>query len=181
MAPRKSGKLKPNRDRDAQNPLYREAEERVLAWLLGRGKEVTDVRDAKSYYDFVVGGAWTLDVKADTVAHHTGRLVWEAGVLVKSKAGPEAVQEGWGQHHGLSYIAYVLIPQTREEAGWPVLVVQAQGLREAVSQAVGEGLVGVEAPLKPFVIEGEDRDAWGYAISMTWLRSKGLVLEEGEV
>ena len=186
MAPRKSGRDKPNRDRDVQNPLYHEAEERVLAWLLAQGKEVTDVRDSKLYYDFIIGGAWTLDVKADTRAHETGRVIWESAIIVKGREDASAVQEGWGQHHGLSYIAYVLVPGAREDApqaGWPVLIVQAQGLRQAVSQAVSEGLVGHEAVsvLRPFVIDGEDRMATGYAVLISWLRDKGLVLEEGEV
>lgn len=185
MAPRKSGRDKPNRDRDVHNPLYAEAENRVLAWLLAQGKEVTDVREERTYYDFIVGGAWTLDVKCDTRAHDTGRVIWESAVIVKGREDASAVQEGWGQHHGLSYVAYVLV-QDGGAGPWPLLIVQAQGLRQAVSQAVSEGLVGVDTeiykpPLKAFVIDGEDRVAMGYAVKIKWLRDKGLVLEEGEV
>lgn len=185
MAPRKSGRDKPNRDRDVHNPLYHEAEERVLAWLLAQGKEVTDVREERTYYDFIIGGAWTLDVKADTRAHDTGRVVWEAAVIVKGREDASAVQEGWGQHHGLSYIAYVIIPSGYEGTSphpWPLLIVQAQGLRQAILQTISEGLVGHGGhALRPFVIDGEDRVATGYAVLISWLRDKGLLLEEGEV
>lgn len=179
MAPRTTRVY--DREIDAKNPLYAEAEERVLYWLQSQRKEVRDVREARTYYDFVLGDAWTLDVKTDMRAHETGRVVWEAGVLNKSR---QQTIDGWGMHHGLSYVAYVMPREVNAETAhesWPMLLVNAQRLREAVQQAVSDGKVGKEEVLKPFTVEGEDRVSWGYAVSLKWLRDKGLVLAEDVV
>lgn len=180
MAPRKSGKVAANRERDAANPLYHEAEERVHRWLVARGKDVKDVRDQRTYYDFIIGSAWTLDVKCDDRARDTGRVIWESVIIVHGREDDSAIQDGWGLQHGLSYVAYILLPEDRAQP-WPLLVVQAQLLREAVHQAVSDGLVGEKEALKPFSVVGDDRTSGGYAVRIDWLRAKGLVLEEGEV
>lgn len=183
MAPR-GNRPKPNRAIDVQNPLYREGEERVYQWLLSQGKEVQDVRPLNTYYDFILGSAWTLDVKVDTRAHETGRVAWEDVVEDLRKSGPEAFQPGWGRHHGLSFVAYVLLPAgpyldngiaPLEPRMWPVIVVNAQKLREAILKE-GEG-----NNCKGFIVNGSDRRATGCAVKLDWLEAQGLVMQRGEV
>lgn len=164
----------PDRARDVRNPLYIEAEDRVLAWLREQGKVVEDVRHEHKVYDFRIGNAWNLDVKADTRHADTGRVAWEQ--LVVSHDPNRLPQEGWGMHHALSYVAYVLVPPEGDRARpWPLVICHAGRLREAVM--ANRGLPEV----KEFLVRGTDRDATGYAVDLNWLRSQGnVVLQEGE-
>lgn len=168
---------------DVANPLYLEAEERVLNWLRARGKHVTDNRSKRTFHDFTIGNAWTLDVKCDVRYAETGRVAWEQ-LTVRHNGPPErAITPGWGMHHGLSYIVYVLCPppgfRHDEEGGrhngWPLVVVHAGRMREAI-------LANKDSPaVKGFIAHGTDRDGTGYAVELEWLRQQpGVVLEEGE-
>ncbi len=167
-------KPKPNRARDVQNPLWKAMEERVYRWLLDQGKHVQDKRDEHTYYDFIVGSAWTLDVKCDTRAHESGCVAWEQLVEDLSKDGPEAFQPGWGMHHGLSYVVYVLL-QEPHEGPQQVVVINAQKLRSAILTE------GESANCKPFITNGSDRRATGYVVSLDWLDSQHLIIQRGEV
>jgi hypothetical protein len=93
---------------DVKNPVYIEAEERVLYWLrkrYGYGS-VWDARDTHRSYDFLahLGTAdqKQLDVKTDSYLNETGRVAFESRVrYMDGKETP-----GWGRK-GLDLIAYV--------------------------------------------------------------------------
>jgi hypothetical protein len=164
-----------NYQEDVHNKLYREAEDRVLAYLHGRGKQVKDCRPERTFYDFIIGSAWTLDVKCDTRYVETGRVAWEQ-LLIKHAGGVESIIESWGMHHGLSYIAYALCPpEGQREGPWTLIICHADRLRQAV-------LGHKEEPAcKEFITRGTDRDGVGYAVDVAWLRAQGnIILEEGE-
>lgn len=165
-------KEKPNYERDVRNPLFKEAEERVYQWLVSAGKHVTDNRSERTFHDFTVGHAWTLDVKCDRQAHDTGCVAWEQGVAMHD--GP--IREGWGLHPGLNYVVYVLVPPEGQRDGrWPVLVCSAKRLR-------GFAEANRETDLaRGFLARGTDRDGFGFLLDIQALRDYGAVLEEGEV
>jgi hypothetical protein len=169
---KRGGRPTPDYQRDVRNPTYHEAEERVYQWLLSRGKHVTDDRDAHTWHDFTIGHAWTLDVKTDTYGYVNGRVAWEQGIDFKNGR----IADGWGMHHGLSYVVYVLLPpEDRRDGPWPILVCHADRLREFV-------YAHRETPVcAGFVTHSPDRDSFGYLLNLDALRACGAVLEEAEV
>lgn len=171
MAGRQTIRTKPDFGRDVLNPVYKQAEQRVYDWLASTGRDVTDNRAERTWHDFTVGHAWTLDVKCDTRAHESGKVAWESGVSMHD--GP--VREGWGMHHGLNYVVYVLLPPEERRGGpWPFLLCSAQRLREFALQHR-------ETPVATgFVSHGTDRDGFGFVLDIQALREAGAVLQEGE-
>lgn len=160
--------------KDVVHPLYREAEDRVYQWLLDKGKHVQDDREQRTFHDFTIGNAWTLDVKCDTLAHRTGRIAWEQ--VLSYHAPGRLPHASWGMHPGLTYLVYVLPPAEEQRAGkWPLLVIHAARLREAI-------LANKDTPpVRAFISRGTDRDGSGYAVDIAWLRRLGsVILEEGE-
>lgn len=171
MAGRKTTRTKPDFGKDVLNPVYQEAEQRVYAWLVGSGREVTDDRAEHTWHDFTIGHAWTLDVKTDTRAHSSGKVAWEQGLAFHNGT----VRDGWGMHHGLNYVVYVLLPAEGDrDQPWPFLLCHAGRLRDfALSNRETEVSRG-------FVSYGTDRDGFGYVLDIQALREAGVVLQEGE-
>lgn len=154
-----------------RDPLYHEAEERVYNWLISKGKCVTDDRARHTFHDFTVGSAWTLDVKCDTYAHSNGRVAWEQGIIMGSK-----VVDGWGQHPGLDYIVWVLLPaEDQRENKWPIILCPAKKVRELVYEN------RETPPVQGFMTRPGDRQGFGYTIDINWLRENDGILEEDEV
>lgn len=161
-----------DRDKDVTNSVFREAEDRVYRWLLTRGMgSITDARDQRTFYDFILNHAWTLDVKCDQYALNTGNVAWEEWVWKCPR--PDDVQKvkGWGLHDGLVYVMYVF-PTT--EGAWKGLLCSAAKMREAVLDVAGRA----PGELREFHKQGTDRDATGYLVPIAFLRNRGCVLEE---
>ncbi len=109
---------------DVNNPLYKEAEERVLRWLRRKYgySSVEDLRRGNLPHDFVVryGNAARLktDVKADQYMTQTGNVAWEEKLVLPNKTE----RDGWGRKD-IDRIVYVA-PQT-----WEALLVDAHAMR----------------------------------------------------
>jgi hypothetical protein len=171
MARRSSSQPPHDYKQDVVNPVYLEAEERVLAWLLAQGKPVTDCRDEHSYHDFRVGDSLNLDVKCDTKAFVTGRVAWEQGVARHNGQ----VYPGWGLHEGLHIVVYVMLPpEGKREGKWPLLVCSAKQLRRFV-EANRESPVCIG-----FMSQGTDRDGFGFLLNVQALEEFGAIVERGE-
>lgn len=175
-----------NKAADVGNKVFIEAEARVLKWLRDvKGFHVADNRKARTFYDFVINHAYTLDVKSDTQATETGRVAIEMQldnyVPVSDEYGTTMAYDssvpGWGRHHGLNYIAYVELSNANK---WPVYIVHLPNMVAEMDAALAGHIEGDE--LKQFVKQdGETRRGIGYAVSLDWLRRKGCIVEEAEV
>lgn len=165
--------------RDANDPLYTEAEERVYRWLLAGNFEVEDHRKDRTYHDFTFyakGAKWDLDVKCDSLAATTGRLAFETHMWRGDKHKPTWSAPGWAMHEELSYAAFIL-PQT-----WTLLLVDMRRVREVMA-AVDEGLVNPE-PGDWFLFTHEGNDnlhGRGVAIGIDYLRSMGCIRKEAQL
>lgn len=173
-----------NKQKDVVQPLFLEAEQRVLDYLRAQGKHVADNRKARTFYDFVVGHAWTLDVKADQYGHESLAVAFETDIDEYSEEvdeyGPHRVfqrrSEGWGRHHGLNYVAYVLVSDAEK---WPLYILHRQKTLDAVLSYVEKGLGG--SAVRPFSKPDGPRKASGYVLALDWLEEQGCVVERGEV
>lgn len=159
--------------RDINNPLFKEAEERVHSWLLAHGHSVEDCRDAHTFYDFKVDNNRTLDVKCDSRCQETGNVTWEIAVWHHSGRW----QDGWGRHPGLHTIAYIM-PPAGTVAGdpypWPLVLVDAARMREFVEDYHDTPVCWYN------VRQGTDRDGHNYIVSLRALRAFGAIVQEGE-
>lgn len=168
--------------RDANDPLYTEAEGRVYRWLLAGGFEVEDARHLHSFYDFAIvsrrgnGAKWAVDVKCDSLAHTTGRLAFETHMWRGNRDNPRWSAPGWAMHEELSYAAFIL-PQT-----WRLILVDMERLREVMA-AVEKGLVNPEpGDWFAFVHEGnDDLHGRGVAIGIEYLRSLSCIKREADL
>lgn len=170
--------------RDVVQPLFLEGEARVLAYLREKGWHIADNRKAKTFYDFVINHAWVLDVKCDQLGHETGRVAFETDIDEYSEEedeyGPHRVfqrrLEGWGRHHGLNYVAYVLVSDAEK---WPLYILHRQNTLEAVLAHAEKGLAG--NAVTSFTKPDGPRKASGYILALDWLEEKGCVVEHGSV
>lgn len=155
------------------NRLFQEAEERVYNWLHEAVPElrVIDCRKQKTYYDFLLGSIFPLDVKCDQYAADTGRLAFEWEIDKDGRTVP-----GWGQHEGLAFIAYVL-PDLADKQ-WPMYVVDAAMARVAVREWLesAEPVDGIN--VIQFAVQSEGREARGYGLGIEWLRERGALVWE---
>lgn len=163
------------RSRDVQNPLFKEAEARVLAWLEAQDFQVVDARAAKTYFDFRIGApgaenlaVFTLDVKCDQYAASTGRVAWETHAATRG-----FTRLSWGLNPNLDYVAFVL-PSNNPQ--WTLLLVDAGKVRAALDTLVAG------RDYHPFDKQGEDaRQAAGLAIQLAALRRVGAIVREAQV
>lgn len=170
-------KLTRRRNIDANNPLFIEAEEKVLRWLLAEGYQVLDYRKQHTYFDFRVGlpqrvdenmqqttfPVYTLDVKCDQFAATTGRVVWELTNIIGG-----VMREGWGMNPHLDYVASVQ-PQT-----WHMTLLDAVAVRRLLAEDI---LVGDQ--VKHFTRKGADGiDSDAIAVYLDTLRQHGCVVKE---
>ena len=168
--------------RDANDPLYTEAEDRVYRWLLAGNFEVEDLRSQRTYCDFNIvsrtgnGAKWSLDVKCDSLAYTTGRLAFETHMWRGDDDKPSWAAPGWAMHDELSYAAFVL-PQT-----WKLILVDMDRVR-GVLNAVEMGLVNPEpGDWFAFTHKGNDNlHARGIAIGIEYLHSMGCIRKETTV
>lgn len=172
-----------NKARDVANKVFLEAEQRALDYLRAKGWHVADNRKARTFYDFVVNHAWTLDVKADQYAIETQRVAFEVAIdeyaEVEDEYGSskvlQATRAGWGAHHGLNYVAFVFVNEGEE---WPILILHRAKTLEALNEHLEKGLAGNEVT-RFGKQDGEYRRAVGYLLDVEWLRRNGCVMEEG--
>lgn len=160
------------RSRDVQDPLYKEAEERVYRWLQEQGYSVSDERKAKTFYDFRIGSKtpaiFALDVKCDQYAATTGRVAWELFVEVGKN-----IREGWGRDERLDYVAFV-IPHE-----WGVVMVDTDCVRALIAKQEQGFNLPREGELVAFRKEGQDgRTAHGVALALEYLRRHGCIKRE---
>lgn len=164
------------RSRDVQNPIFKEAEQRVYEWLQANGYSIVDLRAQKTYADFRFGAAgkqpvFTLDVKADQYASETGRVAWE--IVVENRG---RIREGWGMYKELDYVAFVL-PNGPEPLSWPLYMVDVKQVQRALDTIVEQ-----HGDYVRFDKRGEDgRRAEGVAISLAALRQHGCIVHEAAV
>jgi hypothetical protein len=124
-----------NFKQDVNNPLFQDAENRVLSWLRKQEASaswpwgVIDRRDKHREGDFVLlplkgGPERLLDVKCDVWSIKTGRFAWEEKLVQAD--GRE--YPGWGKSN-LDYVVYVT-PQPKDAEGrWEAWIVDAKALR----------------------------------------------------
>jgi hypothetical protein len=171
-----------NRQQDYNQPLFKQAEERVWAWLLGQadrtGQPLADYRSFHIYHDFLYAGH-TVDVKVDQKALASGRVAWEESIWHGKPDGPaEGIQrtDGWGMDQRLDYVVYVL-PKGDEEK-WPAMLVDNGLWRSAILGADPRSKPGQFAP---FWKQGDDRAAVGFLPTLEFLRTCGALVREFEV
>lgn len=161
------------RSRDVQDPLFKEAEERVFIWLQEQGYTVSDERKAKTFYDFRIGSAngqavFALDVKCDQYAATTGRVAWELFVETRGN-----MREGWGRDDRLDYVAFVLPHE------WRVIMVDTDCIRTLIAKQDQGFNLPKEGELVAFRKEGTDgKTAHGLALSLEYLRRHGCIKRE---
>jgi hypothetical protein len=173
-----------DRRQDVHNPVFMEAEARVLGYLLARSREkggtVEDCRRAHGHWDFRYQGKHdvaplTLDVKCEQWAARTGNVAWEARQFVGTGAKVREVP-GWGAWHDLDVVVYVL--PGPPEAKWQALFVDA-GLLGDIAREQAALPAGKRAPgFKEFANTSSDRTTYGYAVPIALLRQRGAVRRE---
>ena len=160
-----------NRAKDVANPMFKEAEERVLRWLLANGYAVRDARGEKTFYDFRFGAfrpVYALDVKCDQFAQTTGRVAWEAFVEMGTH-----IREGWGRDERLDYIAFVT------PGNWHMYLVDAERVREMLVRMEKGFDLPKDGELVEFKKMGSDgRTGYGLAIGLEWMRRMGAIKKE---
>lgn len=160
---------------DVNNPLFKEAEERVWKWLPSiTSKPLRDCRPQRTYHDFIIDDIWAIDVKCDQLAGSTGRVAWELFV-----AKGEDVRPGWGQHEHLDYVAFVLPGDPSEQ--WPLYMVSVDDVQRLVRLIDAGELTPAHGEYVPFNKVGTDRTGIGVAIALDLLRREGCVIEEAHV
>lgn len=167
-----------NINEDVLNIVFKEAEERVYQWLKQRQEvsgEVEDCRKQRGYYDFRIGGLWTLDVKVDQYAATTGMLAVEEAIAHQDGR----LVPGWGQHIGLDYVAYVMPMKAKK---WRMILVRRPTLMETAVDEMHRQEAGKDTSrMRYWTKQGTDRVAYGVAISIDVLREAGAILKEEEV
>lgn len=171
-----------NRQQDYNQPLFKEAEERVWCWLmvqaLRTGQPAVDYRSQHTYFDFLYAG-YTVDAKVDQQALASGHIAWEESIWHGKTDGPAADikrTDGWGMDQRLDFVVYVL-PKADEER-WPALLVDNHLWRSAILKADPQS-----KPLAflPFHKVGDDRAAVGWKPTLAFLRTCGALAREFEV
>lgn len=164
-----------NRAVDVNNPLFKEAEERVYRWLLTREHSVRDCRKQNTYHDFVLNDLWALDVKCDQLASVTGRIAWE--LYIERRDGQ--LQDGWGRHEYLDYVAFVQPGDA--EARWKLHLLDVGKVQRLVERIDKGVLTPRPGEYVAFTKQGTDRSGIGVAIALTLLDTEGCIMEEANV
>lgn len=173
-----------DRRADVHNPVFMEAESRVLGYLLARSKEkggaVEDCRKAHGHWDFTYRGKhdsapMTLDVKCEQWAARTGNVAYE----VKQYVGTgDKVREvpGWGARGDLDIVVYVLPGPPQEK--WQALFVDAHLLGDIAEEQAALPVSKQALGFKPFANTSSDRVTYGYAVPLLLLYERGAIKRE---
>ncbi len=124
---------------DVNDPLFKEGEERMLAWFRQHEASdawpwlVVDNRDKHREGDFILlprdgGRDYLIDIKVDQWSVRTGRFAWEEKLVQAD--GTE--RPGWGKSPHLDYIVYVMPEAVGAESLWEAWIVDARRLHTHV-------------------------------------------------
>lgn len=160
-----------SRNKDAVNPVFLEAEAKVLEWLVAEGHDVQDARPQRTYYDFALGNLWTVDVKCDQWMQTTGRVAWELYLETRG-----VLRESWGMDARLDYVAFVA-PHI-----WKLVLVDTEAVRDLIAKQEKGFNLPKSGELVAFSKEGNDqRTGKGVALSIDYLRRHGCIKKEAQL